>query len=131
MEAAQRHGLRPRALVRDVRRAERLLPGVELVRGDLEDPVSLRSAAGGAGAIVLSHGSGSHPDTRRRVDYGGVRDLLQALDGATQRRLVLEQGGTAAGRIGSLTRLIRQAALDAVQLDHLAEQHHRPLTRTR
>ncbi|MET9452897.1 DUF6817 domain-containing protein [Streptomyces cinerochromogenes] len=46
-----------------------------------------------------------------------------------------------AGRIGSLTRLIRQAAitaisdgteritkasLDAVQLDHLAEQHNRP-----
>jgi short subunit dehydrogenase-like uncharacterized protein len=34
VEAAQRHGLRPRALVRDVRRAERLLPGVELVRGE-------------------------------------------------------------------------------------------------
>jgi hypothetical protein len=46
-----------------------------------------------------------------------------------------------AGRIGSLTRLIRQAAitaicdateritkksLDAIRLDHLAEQHHRP-----
>lgn len=45
----------------------------------------------------------------------------------------------AAGRIGSLTRLIRQAAiteritktaLDAVQLDYLAEQHRRP-TRNR
>ncbi|WP_308406016.1 hypothetical protein [Streptomyces naphthomycinicus] len=54
--------------------------------------------------------------------------------------------GRTAGRIGSLTRLtrlIRQAAirdgtehitkqsLDAVQLDHLAEIHHRPGTRTR
>ncbi|MBZ4323957.1 TniB family NTP-binding protein [Streptomyces huiliensis] len=51
-----------------------------------------------------------------------------------------------AGRIGSLTRLIRQAAitsildgteritktsLDAVRLDHLAEQHHRPTTPAR
>lgn len=50
------------------------------------------------------------------------------------------------GRIGSLTRLIRQTAitaihdgtepitkqsLDAVQLDHLAETHHHPRTRTR
>lgn len=150
VEAAQRHGLRPRALVRDVRRAERLLPGVELVRGDLEDPASLRNAVGGADAIVLTHGSGGDPETRRRVDYGGVRNLLQAFDGAqprvalmtsiyatrsdipgnspwkrrserllrasglpytivrpgwfdqadpTQRRLVLEQGGTADGGI--------------------------------
>ncbi|MYS09272.1 ATP/GTP-binding protein, partial [Streptomyces sp. SID6041] len=48
-----------------------------------------------------------------------------------------------AGRIGSLTRLIRQAAinaihdgteritktsLDTIRLDHLAETHHRPTT---
>ena len=152
VEAAQRHGLRPRALVRDVRRGEELLPGVELVRGDLEDPASLRSAVGGADAIVLTHGSGSdsRADARAHVDYGGVRNILQALDGArprtalmtsiyatrsditgatpwkrrserllrasglpytivrpgwfdhagpTQRRLVLEQGGTADGGI--------------------------------
>ncbi|MFJ1806755.1 MULTISPECIES: SDR family oxidoreductase [unclassified Streptomyces] len=85
VEAAQRHGLRPRALVRDLRRGEALLPGVELVRGDLEDPASLRSAVGGADAIVLTHGSGSDPDARRRVDYGGVRNILQALDGARPR----------------------------------------------
>ena len=83
--AAQRHGLRPRALVRDVRRAERLLPGVELVRGDLEDAASLRSVVGGADAIVLTHGSGGDPDTRRRVDYGGVRNLLESLDRARPR----------------------------------------------
>ncbi|WP_329262072.1 SDR family oxidoreductase [Streptomyces sp. NBC_01478] len=150
--AAQRHGLRPRALVRDLRRGEELLPGVELVRGDLEDPASLRSAVGGAGAVVLTHGSGgdSRADARAHVDYGGVRNILRALDGArprvapmtsiyatrsdipgatpwkrrserllrasglpctivrpgwfdhagpTQRRLVLEQGGTADGGI--------------------------------
>jgi len=85
VEAAGRHGLRPRALVRDLRRAERLLPGVELVRGDLEDPATLRRAVGGADALVLTHGSGGDPATRRRVDYGGVRNLLQALDGARPR----------------------------------------------
>jgi uncharacterized protein YbjT (DUF2867 family) len=152
VDAARRHGLRPRALVRDVRRGEELLPGVELVQGDLEDPASLRSAVGGADAIVLTHGSGSdsRADARAHVDYGGVRNILQALDGArprvalmtsiyatrsdipgstpwkrrserllrasglpytivrpgwfdhagpTQRRLVLEQGGTADGGI--------------------------------
>ncbi|MEE1765214.1 SDR family oxidoreductase [Streptomyces sp. SP18BB07] len=85
VEAAQRHGLRLRALVRDVRRGERLLPGVELVRGDLEDPASLRNAVEGADAIVLTHGSGGDPETRRRVDYGGVRNLLRALGGAQPR----------------------------------------------
>ncbi|WP_405522648.1 SDR family oxidoreductase [Streptomyces canus] len=152
VQAAQRHDLRPRALVRDLRRGEELLPGVELVRGDLEDLASLRSAVCGADAIVLTHGSGSdsRTDARAHVDYGGVRNILQALDGArprvalmtsiyatrsdipgaapwkrrserllragglpytivrpgwfdhagpTQRRLVLEQGGTADGGI--------------------------------
>lgn len=152
VRAAQRHGLRPRALVRDLRRAERLLPDVELVQGDLEDPASLQYATRGIDAIVLTHGSGgdSRSDARARVDYGGVLNILQALDGArprvalmtsiyatrsdipgatpwkrrserllragglphtivrpgwfdhvgpTQRRLVLEQGGTADGGI--------------------------------
>ena len=83
--AAQQHGLHPRALVRDVRRAERLLPGVELVEADLEDPASLRGAVRGADALVLTHGSGGAPETRRRVDYGGVLNLLQGLDGARPR----------------------------------------------
>ena len=152
VRAAERHGLRPRALVRDLRRAERLLPGVELVQGDLEDPASLHHAVSGADALVLTHGSGgdSRQDARAHVDYGGVRNILEALDGArprvalmtsvyatrsdipgatpwkrrserllrasglpytivrpgwfdhtgpTQRRLVLEQGGTADGGI--------------------------------
>ncbi|MFE7568464.1 SDR family oxidoreductase [Streptomyces sp. NPDC057539] len=152
VRAAQRHGLHPRALVRDPRRAEQLLPGVELVQGDLADPVSLRHAVSGAEALVLTHRSsgGPRPDARAHVDYGGARNILAALDGAqprtalmtsiyatrsdipgvtpwkrrserllrasglpytivppcwfdhvgpTQRRLVLEQGGTADGGI--------------------------------
>ncbi|MCX5095887.1 SDR family oxidoreductase [Streptomyces sp. NBC_00365] len=87
VRAAERHGLRPRALVRDLRRAEQLLPGVELVQGDLEDPASLRRAADGVDAIVLTHGSGGdpRPDARAHVDYGGVRNILQVLDGAAPR----------------------------------------------
>ncbi|WP_327672736.1 MULTISPECIES: SDR family oxidoreductase [unclassified Streptomyces] len=87
VQAAQRHGLHPRALVRDVRRAERLLPGVELVAGDLEDPASLRRAVEGIDAIVLTHGSGgdSRPDAKAHIDYGGVRNILHTLDGARPR----------------------------------------------
>ncbi|WP_198655508.1 SDR family oxidoreductase [Streptomyces geranii] len=87
VKAAQRHGLRPRALVRDAQRGEELLPGVELVQGDLEDPATLLSAVGGADAILLTHGSGSDTrrDARAHVDYGGVLNILQALDGAKPR----------------------------------------------
>ncbi|MGI5429640.1 SDR family oxidoreductase [Streptomyces sp. CA-179760] len=87
VQAAQHHGLRPRALVRDIRRAEKLLPGVELVHGDLEDPASLRRALHGADALVLTHGSGSdsRPDARAHIDYGGVRNILLALGDARPR----------------------------------------------
>ncbi|MFF9128391.1 SDR family oxidoreductase [Streptomyces sp. NPDC014889] len=154
VHAAQRHGLRPRALVRDIQRAAQQLPDVDLVQGDLEDPASLRSAVRGADAIVFTHGSGGdpRPDAREHIDYGGVRNVLSVLGaarprvalmtsvystrsdvpnaslwkrrserllrasglpytivrpgwfdhaGPTQRRLVLEQGGTADGGIAS------------------------------
>jgi uncharacterized protein YbjT (DUF2867 family) len=87
VRSAQRHGLRPRALVRDLQRAEHLLPGVELVQGDLEDTASLRRAVDGADALVLTHGSGGdpRPDARAHIDYGGVLNLLRALGGARPR----------------------------------------------
>ncbi|PJM98538.1 ATP/GTP-binding protein [Streptomyces sp. CB01201] len=63
---------------------------------------------------------------------------LQAHRPGTLPRLAPHLHQRTAGRIGSLTRLIRQAAitdgteritktsLDAIRLDHQAEQHHRP-----
>ncbi|WP_446045642.1 SDR family oxidoreductase [Streptomyces olivaceus] len=87
VQAARRNGLHPRALVRDVQRATLLLPGVEVVPGDLENPTSLRRAVEGADAIVLTHGSGGdpRPDARAHIDYGGVRNILQSLGSARPR----------------------------------------------
>jgi len=82
----EQHGLRRRALVRDAGRAASVLPGVDLVEGDLGDLSALRRAAKGADAVVLTHGSGGmRSDGRRLVDYGGVRNLLHALGGARPR----------------------------------------------
>jgi uncharacterized protein YbjT (DUF2867 family) len=78
----EQHGLRRRALVRDADRAASLLPDVDLVPGRLDDLSALRLAVKGADAIVLTHGSGGD---RKHVDYGGVRNLLHALDGAGPR----------------------------------------------
>ncbi len=74
------------------------------------------------------------------TDIETALDLQQHKPGTLPRHTQYLHQRTA-GRIGSLTRLIRQAAitaisdgteritkqsLDAVQLDHLAETHHRP-----
>src|SRR3954470_7832220 len=83
--AAQPHGLDVRALVRDPARAERLLPGAELVPGDLEEPDTLHTAVSGVDAVVFTHGGNGSPDAARRIDYGGVATVLQALDGRTPR----------------------------------------------
>lgn len=64
---------------------ERLLPGVELAEGDLEHPASLRGAVQGTDAIVFTHGGPGSPETALRIDYGGVANVLDALDGAQPR----------------------------------------------
>ncbi|MFF8619071.1 TniB family NTP-binding protein [Streptomyces sp. NPDC015350] len=83
------------------------------------------------------------------------KDLVRAMENALDLRyhragslvrLAPYLHARTAGRIGSLARLVKQAALaalldgteritrttlDAVRLDHLAEQHYRPRTRTK
>jgi uncharacterized protein YbjT (DUF2867 family) len=100
--AAQRHGLDVRALVRDVARAERVLPGVDVVGGDLEQPESLTAAVRDVDAIVFTHGGNGSPDEARRIDYGGVANVLSALDGRTPRiALMTSIGVSRQGRGGA------------------------------
>jgi uncharacterized protein YbjT (DUF2867 family) len=81
--AATDHGLRVRALARDVDRARDLLPDVEVVAGDLEDPDSLTAAVQDVDGIVFTHGSGS--GAYEQVDYGGVAGVLRVLRGRRAR----------------------------------------------
>jgi uncharacterized protein YbjT (DUF2867 family) len=85
--AASRHGLQVRALARDAVRAGNLLPGIEIVRGDLEDPASLSAAVRDVDAIVFTHGSDGdgRPGSYQRIEYGGVANTLRALDGRLPR----------------------------------------------
>ena len=83
--AAQRHQLPVAGLVRDLERGERVLPGAELVEGDLDDAAGLRAAVRDVDAIVFTHGSHGAPEAARRIDYGGVANVLRALDGAKPR----------------------------------------------
>lgn len=83
-----RHGLRARGLVRDLSRGQSVLLGVELVRGDLEQPATLAAAVEGVDAVVFTHGGSSE-----RVDYGGVRNVLAAFPGALPRIVLMTSIG--------------------------------------
>lgn len=73
------HGLRVRALARDVQRAERLLAGAQVVAGDLTDAGTLAEAVDDVDAVVFTHGAAGGPGAYERVDLGGVANVLSAL----------------------------------------------------
>jgi len=87
VEAADRHGLRARALARDPDRARSLVPAAEVVQGDLEDLSTLTGAVSGIDAVIFAHGSDqdARPGAFARIDYGGVAQVLRALDGRRPR----------------------------------------------
>jgi uncharacterized protein YbjT (DUF2867 family) len=86
VEEAGRKGHAVRALARDLRKAGRLFPGVEVVAGDLTVPDTLAQAVDGIDAIVFTHGSdGGGKAGAEDIDYGGVRNVLAALGGRSAR----------------------------------------------
>jgi uncharacterized protein YbjT (DUF2867 family) len=102
--AAQRHRLPVIALVRDPARAAGVLPGADLVHGDLEKPASLGAAVQDVDAIVFTHGGNGSPDQARRIDYGGVANVLHALEGRTPRiALMTSIGVSRRGAYGGST----------------------------
>jgi len=86
VDEALRQGHQVRALVRDPRRASRLPAAVQQVVGDLTQPTTLRAAVAGINAIVFTHGAdGAGKTGAEQVSYGGVRNVLLALQGQVAR----------------------------------------------
>jgi len=80
VEEALKTGYAVRALVRDIRAAKALLVRAERIRGDLTEPASFEAAVRDVDAVVFTHGSSGDSRTdAERVDYGGVRNVLEAL----------------------------------------------------
>lgn len=85
--AATAAGLSPRALVRDVERARRVLPAdTHFVVGDLTRADTLADAVRDVDAVIFTHGS--ETGDWERVDYGGVKNVLAAL-GTHRPRIAL------------------------------------------
>jgi NADH dehydrogenase len=91
VHALRARELAVRALVRDPARASKLGAwGVELVRGDVTDPGSLRAACDGVDAVVhLVSIITGRPADFERVMAQGTRDLVAAAEEAGVRRFVL------------------------------------------
>lgn len=86
VDEALRRGHIVRALVRDAVRAQHLPVAAQLVVGDLTQSDSLHVAVQGADAVVFTHGSdGGGRKGAEQVDYGAVRNILQALGGRSVR----------------------------------------------
>jgi len=83
-----------------------VLPDVDLVRGDLEDAGSLTAALQGIDAVVFTHGGNGSPDQARRIDYGGVANVLHALDGRTPRIALMTSIGVSRQGRGSVGELL-------------------------
>jgi nucleoside-diphosphate-sugar epimerase len=81
---------RIRALVRDVAGAVRIARfPVELVRGDVTDPPSVRAAARGCHAIIhCAHGNRGTATERHAVNVEGTRNVLDAAVAAQVDRVV-------------------------------------------
>jgi uncharacterized protein YbjT (DUF2867 family) len=79
---AVRHGYQTRALVRDASRAGRLDAGAQKVTGELTRAETLADAVDGIDAVIFTQGS-SYGDAAaaEAVDYGAVKNVLQALNG--------------------------------------------------
>jgi uncharacterized protein YbjT (DUF2867 family) len=83
---ALRAGHAVRALVRDRCRAGSIPPAAELMVGDLTEAKSLTAAVDGIDAVVFTHGtSRGGKSEAERVDYGAVRNVLEALCGRSVR----------------------------------------------
>jgi uncharacterized protein YbjT (DUF2867 family) len=85
VEESLERGYETRALVRGLARASSLPSGAQIVVGDVTRPETLKGAVDGVDAIVFTHGTHGDPSDAESVDYGAVRNVLDALGGRRVR----------------------------------------------
>lgn len=104
VEEAIRRGHTVRALVRSQAKARQLPRETQVVIGDVTRPDTLVPAIDGVGGIVFTLGSdGAGKVGAENVDYGGVRNVLNALGSRTTRIALMTAIG-ATNRTGQYNR---------------------------
>ena len=104
VEEAVREGHAVRALARNPRKAGQLPHEAQVVLGDVTRPDTLLAAVDGVDAIVFALGSdGAGKVGAESVDYGGVRNVLNAL-GSRKTRIALMTSIGVTNRTGAYNR---------------------------
>lgn len=104
VDEALRQGHLVRALVRATRKARQVNAQAQVMIGDVTRPDTLRDAVDGVDAIVLTLGSnGLGKAGAEAVDYGGVRNVLAALNSQNVRIALMTSIGVT-DRAGSYNR---------------------------
>lgn len=87
-----------RVLVRDQRRAEKLLgsDNIEFVVGDATDPDVMAKAVDGVQKIILTHAAHQPREALEAVDYGIVKLVLTAVSGRKVRIALMTSFGVTA-----------------------------------
>lgn len=91
---ALRRGHSVRELVRNAARAAGLPAAAQRVVGELTRPDTLGAAVDGIDAVVFTHGGEGSRQAAEQVDYGAVRNVLQALNGRPVRIALMTSIGT-------------------------------------
>jgi putative NADH-flavin reductase len=109
------------ALVRDAAKARSLLPGAELVEGDVRDEAVRRRALSSCGAVISALGTGIHPFGRVALFSEGAKAIISAMRLDHVTRLVCITGigaGDSRGHGGFLyDRLVQPLLLRTVYED--------------
>ncbi len=83
-------GHKPRALVRNPRKARLLPHDTDVVYGDVAMPETLKDVIKDIDAVIFTLGSGEQGRIgARAIDYGGVRNILKLLTGAAVRIVLM------------------------------------------
>jgi uncharacterized protein YbjT (DUF2867 family) len=94
VDEALRQGHAVRALVRKSSKKNQLTRNVQVVIGDVTLPDTLSPAVDGVDAVVFTLGSdGAGKAGAESIDYGGVRNVLQALGSRTVRLALMTSIG--------------------------------------
>jgi uncharacterized protein YbjT (DUF2867 family) len=129
VEESVRDGYPTRALVRDADKARRLPSEADIVVGDVTRPDTLSAAVAGIDAVIFTVGSdGAGKTGAQTVDYGGVRNVLNALHARPARIALMTSMGVTnrTQRIQPGHRGARlEAPLRAARPDQWASVHHR------
>ena len=95
VEESIRRGYQTRALVRDPAQASLFDAKVDVVVGDLTRAETLDKAVAGVSGVIFTHGiSGNDPKGAEAVNYGAVRNVLNALKAPARIALMTTVGVT-------------------------------------